>query len=351
MQRELNTFSLSPLLRSKLVNSGFVVVEDVIGLKPSELSKELGIDAKEAVELLQLVRDSNEQRESAVTALDLLHSVHNQQPIITFSEQLDTLLGGGVPLGKMTEFSGAPGAGKTQMCMQLSVDVQIPVCFGGNGGQAVYIDTEGSFVVERLVDIAQATVKHCHFIASVQPHHENEASLKDFTVESVLSRVHCFRCHDHTQLIAVTRTLDTFLSQHPTVKLVVVDSIAFHFRQDFDDYLLRSRLLNALAQTFNMLAAKYNVAVVVTNQMTTLVGGGGDGAWQQVPSLGECWAHVPTQRVILYWRQQQRHAMIYKSAALDQTHVCFQITADGIRDVTDCTPDAVADRNTTVVTR
>lgn len=55
--------------------------------------------------------------------------------------------------------------------MQLSVDVQIPVCFGGNGGQAVYIDTEGSFVVERLVDIAQATVKHCHFIANVRPHH------------------------------------------------------------------------------------------------------------------------------------------------------------------------------------
>jgi len=54
--------------------------------------------------------------------------------------------------------------------MQLSVAVQIPVCFGGNAGQAVYIDTEGSFVVERLVDIAQATIKHCHFIASVRPH-------------------------------------------------------------------------------------------------------------------------------------------------------------------------------------
>jgi len=53
--------------------------------------------------------------------------------------------------------------------MQLSVDVQIPVCFGGNAGQAVYIDTEGSFVVERLVDIAQAAVKHCHYIASVRP--------------------------------------------------------------------------------------------------------------------------------------------------------------------------------------
>jgi len=45
------------------------------------------------------------------------------------------------------------------------------------------------------------------------------------------------------------------------VKLVVVDSVAFHFRQDFDDYLLRSRLLAALAQTLNRLVAKHNVAV------------------------------------------------------------------------------------------
>ena len=29
--------------------------------------------------------------------------------------QMDDLLGGGVPLGKITEFAGAPGIGKTQM--------------------------------------------------------------------------------------------------------------------------------------------------------------------------------------------------------------------------------------------
>ena len=50
-----------------------------------------------------------------MTALDILQSAYDQQPIVTFSEQLDTLLGGGVVLGKMTEFCGAPGAGKTQI--------------------------------------------------------------------------------------------------------------------------------------------------------------------------------------------------------------------------------------------
>ena len=64
--------------------------------------------------------------------------------------------------------------------------------------------------------------------------------------------------------------------------------------------------------------------MVVTNQMTTLVG---EGAWQQVPSLGECWSHVPSQRVVIYWRQQQRRATLYKSQTTDdQTHVHFDIT-------------------------
>ena len=45
--------------------------------------------------------------------------------------------------------------------MQVAVDVQIPEHFGGLQGEAVYIDTEGSFIVERLMDIAKATVDHC----------------------------------------------------------------------------------------------------------------------------------------------------------------------------------------------
>ena len=37
------------------------------------------------------------------------------------------------------------------MCMQLALDVQIPELFGGNGAEAVYIDTEGSLVVSCII--------------------------------------------------------------------------------------------------------------------------------------------------------------------------------------------------------
>ena len=68
--------------------------------------------------------------------------------------------------------------------------------------------------------------------------------------------------------------------------------------------------------------------VVVTNQMTTMVAG--DRASQQIPALGESWAHVPTQRVILYWHEQQRHAVLYKSASIKQADVRFQITVSRV---------------------
>ena len=49
--------------------------------------------------------------------------------------------------------------------MQLCVDAAIPECFGGVEGQSIYIDTEGSFVAERVAQISKATVEHCHAVS------------------------------------------------------------------------------------------------------------------------------------------------------------------------------------------
>ena len=36
------------------------------------------------------------------------------------------MLGGGIPIGQITELVGMPGIGKTQMCIQLALNVQLP---------------------------------------------------------------------------------------------------------------------------------------------------------------------------------------------------------------------------------
>lgn len=79
-----------------------------------------GLSQEEADEVLQTLRDdpSPVQRRAAVqslTALDLLHQEETRGSIVTFCSELDTLLGGGIPVGRTTEICGAPGIGKTQL--------------------------------------------------------------------------------------------------------------------------------------------------------------------------------------------------------------------------------------------
>ena len=49
------------------------------------------------------------------SALQLLNIEQSHTPIVTFCAKVDSMLGGGISLGKLSEVCGAPGVGKTQM--------------------------------------------------------------------------------------------------------------------------------------------------------------------------------------------------------------------------------------------
>ncbi|KAM6969852.1 DNA repair protein RAD51 homolog 3 [Aplochiton taeniatus] len=323
MQRPVSSFAFAPSVKMKLLNVGFHSSVDLRDLKPIQLSKEAGISLEEAVEVLQAVRCESAQERGAVgklTALELLEREQELGTIVTFCSALDSAMGGGVPVGKTTEICGAPGVGKTQLCIQLAVDVQIPVCFGGLGGKALYIDTEGSFLVQRVVDLANAAVQHCGLLAEDA---DQQQALKELTLETILSNLFLVRCHDYVELLAETYLLPDFLAKHPEIRLVVIDSIAFPFRHDFDDLSQRTRLLNGLAQQLIQMATNCNVAVVLTNQMTTKVWSGGS---KLIPALGESWGHAATQRLILHWEGTQRLASLYKSPSQMEATVPYHIT-------------------------
>ncbi|XP_064438746.1 DNA repair protein RAD51 homolog 3 isoform X4 [Mirounga angustirostris] len=295
MQRDLVSFPLSPAVRVKLVSAGFQTAEELLEMKPCELSKEVGISKEEALETLQIIRReclTSKSRYAAIaesgkkcTALELLEQEHTQSFIITFCSALDNILGGGIPLTKTTEICGVPGIGKTQLCMQLAVDVQIPECFGGVEGEAVFIDTEGSFMVDRVVDLATACIQHLRLIAGTHMGEEHPKALEDFTLENILSHIYYFRCRDYTELLAQVYLLPDFLSEHSKVLL--------------------------------------------TNQMTTKID---RNRALLVPALGESWGHAATIRLIFHWDQKQRLATLYKSPSQKESTVLFQITPQGFRD-------------------
>ena len=91
------------------------------------------------------------------------------------------------------EFAGVPGVGKTQLGMQLAVNVHTPEAFGGLGGEAVYIDTEGSFLAERVADMAKGLLAHLDMIAHRERQPQQLAALASLDINRLLAGIHCFR--------------------------------------------------------------------------------------------------------------------------------------------------------------
>ena len=151
MSRPLRSFPLPSTHKAKLSEAGYETVEDLKSVRVGELSRgrererererivfcdilnafpELSVSHAEALEILRVVRSdpAATSRDShrlsgpgrgthsrGLSALELLKMEQQQAHIVTFCASMDEMLGGGVPMGKITEFCGAPGIGKTQI--------------------------------------------------------------------------------------------------------------------------------------------------------------------------------------------------------------------------------------------
>ncbi|XP_071931393.1 DNA repair protein RAD51 homolog 3 isoform X7 [Coffea arabica] len=134
----------------------------------------------------------------------------------------------------------------------------------------------------------------------------------------------------YTEQIAVINYLEKFISEHKDIKVVIVDSITFHFRQDFDDMALRTRLLGGMALKLMKLAKKFTLAVILLNQVTTKYSG---GSFQLTLALGDSWSHACTNRIILYWNGNGRYAHIDKSPSIRSASAPYAVTGRGIRNL------------------
>ncbi|KAL7647947.1 UNVERIFIED_CONTAM: hypothetical protein RMT77_001563 [Armadillidium vulgare] len=320
----LTSYGISPLVLSNLKKAGFLLDSDVSHLKPSELASAAKLSLKESAEVIRLTAPKTESilSQSQTLKFMLENETDEADHIITFSEDLDNLLGGGFPLKSVMEISGTPGIGKTQMCLQACVSVQLPSFIGGVEGEAVYVDTEGSFSILRLKEMADWAERHTHQVY-------DGSKISNFNTKEILNGIYYFRCHNHFELLAVIKHMYSFLKNHSKVKLIVIDSIAFHFRHDFTDMSARSSLLCSMSQDLIHLASKHNLTVIVTNQMTTKVRAIGHS--EIVPALGETWGHCPTIRLLLHWKGLSRIARVIKSPHIPLCTVEYQITAGGIR--------------------
>ncbi|XP_054784096.1 DNA repair protein RAD51 homolog 3 [Prosopis cineraria] len=330
---EVGRLPISATKRGKLISAGYTTFSTILHVSSSDLARDLDVSESEASEILKCVSQTSRLEGSsrgpatfdgAQTAWAMLNE--EKSCITTSCLDLDNILGGGIRCGEVTEIGGVPGIGKTQMGIQLAVNVQIPIEYGGLSGQAIYIDTEGSFMVERVLQVAEACIEDLSEYSHLRKDAQNcEVKMHP---NNILQNIFYFRVCSYTEQIALVNYLDKFVTEHKNVKIIILDSVTFHFRQEFDDMALRTRLLSEMALKFMKLSKKFSLAVVMLNQVTTKLI---DGSFQLTLALGDSWSHMCTNRIILYWNNNERHAYIDKSPSLKSASARYSVTSRGIR--------------------
>ncbi|CAM4576540.1 unnamed protein product [Lepidochelys kempii] len=217
-----------------------------------------------------------------VNGADLYEELKSSTAILsTGSESLDKLLDSGLYTGEVTELTGAPGSGKTQVCLSIAVSSSHDL-----KQNVLYVDSTGGFTASRLLQLAQTRTGD-----------------EEEQVEA-LQRIQVARVFDVYKMLDVLQELRCSVSQQVLsssgpVKVLVVDSVSAVICP-----LLGGRqaeglaLMMQLARELKTLARELNVAVVVTNHVTR------DGSSGHLkPALGRSWSFVPSTRVLLESRE------------------------------------------------
>lgn len=247
---------------------------------------------------------------------------------------LDEALGGGIPVGKLTEVVGPSGIGKTQFCLKLALLATLPECYGGLNGRVVYIDTESKFSSRRMIEIGQKSIPQIF---------RQEGLAQKMTGRILVMRP--------TSLSDFTKSLEQMkvtLLQND-VKLLIVDSMAALMSTE-NERGASDRTQHPLrwALSFLKSIAEFSrIPVIVTNQVRSQskddgyhylfeVKKKGDSHGTErfeshlVAALGIQWAHAVTIRLVFESHSGHRFIKVAKSPMSPAVEFPFIVESSGI---------------------
>jgi DNA repair protein RadA len=307
---------VGPETAKKLREAGFTSIESIAIASPAELSAIGGISESNAQKIIQHAR-----KMANIGGFEsgdkVLERRKNVKKITTGSKELDNLFGGGIETQAITELFGEFGSGKTQLCHQLAVNVQLPEEKGGLEGCAIVIDTENTFRPERIIQMATAK--------KLDP---NEV-LKNIFVAQAYNSNHQILLVDNAKELA-----ERLKKEGKQVRLLIVDSLTSHFRAEYvgrGTLADRQQKLNRHMHDLMKFGELFNAAIVVTNQVMArpdIMFGD-----PTKPAGGHIVAHTATYRVYLKKSKGElRIARLVDSPHLPESEVVFKITERGVED-------------------
>ena len=295
----------------KLIKAGFSSLESIAYTPPSIIQSESGLGDKTTA---KLIKSSMEKLDIGFKSAEVVWEHRkNIARITSGSQELDNLFGGGLETGCVIEFFGEFRTGKTQLAHQLCVNVQLAREDGGLNGNALYIDTEGTFRPERIIQMAEGL---------------------DLDHKKVLKNIVFGRAYNSDHQILLIKEA-TNLIKEKNIKLIIVDSLIGHFRSE---YVGRGTLANR-QQTINthlhdllrLTDIFPELCVIVTNQVQSK-----PDVFYGNPTVaagGNIVAHGSTIRIYLRkGKGEQRVAKMIDAPHLPEGEAVFSITENGIID-------------------
>ena len=135
--------------------------------------------------------------------------------------------------------------------------------------------------------------------------------------QTSLDRVFIYAIRSADGFVQVPAQIERLLARKQ-VKLILLDSIASHFRSE-NDYRQRARVFWSLSE----LIRSSGCPCIVTNQVTGI-----DSRLE--PALGISWATVVNTRIVLERKDSQRRMRILFSSYLPLRQCGFTVTARGL---------------------
>lgn len=275
----------------KLKEKGYHTVESVMHAPKKELCEIKGLSENKVDKILEAV-----YKHIGIgfqTATELHRTRKDVIYVSTGCKELDDVLQGGIETGSITEMYGEFRTGKTQICHTLAVTCQLPLEQGGAEGKCLYIDTEGTFRPQRLVEIAQ------------------RFGMDENTVLDNVNYARAFNSDHQLNLLMHAAAM----MAESRYALLIVDSATALYRTDYTgrgELSARQVHLAKFLRMLSRLASEYGIACVITNQVVAQV----DGQAMFGPSIkpigGNIIAHASTTR--LYFRKGRGENRVVKVA-------------------------------------
>ncbi|MGB9914186.1 MAG: DNA repair and recombination protein RadA [Candidatus Bathyarchaeales archaeon] len=304
---------VGPATAQKLRDLGYHTVESLAMATARELEP-IGVGEKKAFAMIEAARSAIGF--SFIRADELLKMRQNVLRLTTGSKALDRILDGGLETQTITEFYGEYGSGKSQICHQLCVNVQLPPERGGLNGGALYVDTENTFRLERIVQMA----KHL----GLDP-------------EQVVKNIIYAEAYTSDHQMFLLENADEVIKAN-NIKLIIIDSLTAHFRSEYigrEMLASRQQKLNKHMHKLLGLARAFNAVAVVTNQVMAKPDVFFGDAIS--PIGGHIVGHTSHTRVYLRRasRGPVRIARLVSSPYLPEGEEIFKVTENGIEDASE----------------